>query len=118
MYNLTHRQKQVLDFIQSYPAGGSPSMDEIKNECGFSSKSTVHAIMKRLRERGWIDWLPNRRRSIRVLDGKMTPKEIEINTIRECVKILDSKPKCKIAAFELKKALTRIELEQELSNVS
>lgn len=116
-YNMTKRQKDVFNFIK-LQADVPPTIEEIREACGFASKSQVHNIMLGLRERGRIDWIPNRRRSIKILDGKMTPKEIEIKTIRECVNILENKTKCKIAAFELKKALTRIELEMEVSNVT
>lgn len=64
---LTQRQGDCLAAIKGLAAGGrSPSLHEIAVKMGLSpkSKSTVYLHLIRLKERGYIDWLPNRARSI------------------------------------------------------
>ena len=61
--------QQVLDFIQQYVdrRGFSPSWEEIKEGCGFGSKSTVHAMLRQMQDRGLVVWAPGIGRSIRVV---------------------------------------------------
>lgn len=66
---MTPRQKEVLDFIKDYwmTYGFAPSYEAICVGVGIRSKGNVSAIVKRLRERGFIEYQPKRARSIRVL---------------------------------------------------
>lgn len=64
---LTRQQNACLTFILRYvdeSGGVSPSFDEIKKAIGLSSKSGVHRLLTALEERGFIERLPNRARSI------------------------------------------------------
>lgn len=65
---LTAHQKRALDYIRSYAAehGISPSYDEIKAFLGLASKSGVSRVVHELEQRGAIELLPNRPRSISV----------------------------------------------------
>lgn len=114
MYGLTGREKKVLDFLKSHGDDVAPSVQEMSIACGMKSKSQVHEVLKSLKHKGRIDWLPYTRRSIRVLDKKTPAIEIQKRSISECIAVLESKPKCAIAVIELKKMLMRIELEQEV----
>ncbi len=63
---LSEKQKNVLDFIEKYfnDKGYSPSYEEIGAALGLSSKSTVFKHIKSLKERGIIDTIPGKKRSI------------------------------------------------------
>jgi SOS regulatory protein LexA len=69
---LTKRQKQVLDFIQSFTKKQSygPSLDEIRKHLKLSSVSTVHNHLKILKEKGYIKQKENVARSIEVGPGE------------------------------------------------
>ena len=66
---LTHKQKQVLDFIVDYQRdndGLSPLQPEIQAALGFSSRSRVFYILNSLQERGYIWRAPHQQRGIEV----------------------------------------------------
>ena len=67
---LTSRQRDLFDFIRSYSTehGVSPSYDEMWDAIGLASKSRVHDLVVALEERGFIRRLPNRVRSIAILE--------------------------------------------------
>lgn len=67
MYGLTQRQSDVLDYLQSRKGNVSPSYDEIMTACDFKSKSEVARIVNALKERGYIESLPGKSRSIKVI---------------------------------------------------
>ena len=71
MFNLTRRQKQCFDFIKRHidENGLSPSFDEIQHALGLASKSGAHRLVHSLKERGWVDFLPHRRRTIVLKNG-------------------------------------------------
>lgn len=67
-FGLTQVQRDVLLVIQELSIGWvSPSFAEIAHELEFRSKSHIRSVLHALRDRGWIDLLPRRSRSIRVL---------------------------------------------------
>lgn len=68
-YALTMRQKDAYDFIIAYTKanGFSPTYEEIREDLELNSVSGVHRLCYGLKERGWIDFLPSRSRSITVL---------------------------------------------------
>lgn len=70
MMGLTKRQAEALAFIRGFIAsrGYSPSSTEIMNGLGLSSKSGVNRLVHGLRERGAIDFLDYRQRSIVLTD--------------------------------------------------
>jgi len=63
---LTKRQKQVLDYIESFirEHGYSPSLEEIGKGLKLSSLATVHKHLTNLQTKGFMRRLPNRSRSI------------------------------------------------------
>ena len=64
---LTKRQSRCIGFIRRYADqhdGVSPSYEEIGAALGLRSKSGVHRIIMALKERGFIETLPNRARAI------------------------------------------------------
>lgn len=63
---LTKRQKQILDFIESFleENGYSPSFEEIAGRFGFRSLATVHEHLSNLEAKGYIRKSYNESRSI------------------------------------------------------
>ena len=57
---MTPRQLLVLEAIEDYWAEQhcGPSLEAIANKVGVSSRSTIHSIVKRLHEDGWITMQP------------------------------------------------------------
>jgi repressor LexA len=66
---LTRRQKQILDFIQSYirSNGYAPSFEEMADHFAFSSLATVHEHLTNLERKGYIRRAHNESRAIEVL---------------------------------------------------
>jgi len=66
---LTRRQKQILDFLQSYIAGNgyAPSFEEIAQHFTFRSLATVHEHLTNLERKGYIHRSHNESRSIEVV---------------------------------------------------
>ncbi|MBP2303308.1 LexA family protein [Azospirillum picis] len=67
-YGLTPRQRDCLYAIaeMTRATGVCPTYAEIGAELGLV-KSNVHRLVHGLRERGWVEVLPNRKRSIALL---------------------------------------------------
>lgn len=65
---ITPRQAEVMDFIESYFArhGMAPSHREIGAALRVSSMNAVTSLIKRLRDKGRLDWDPNTARSLRI----------------------------------------------------
>ena len=77
-FGLTRRQYQVMAVIQELSdAGCAPSISEIAAETEMSSCSQVHAVLRALRDRGWIDWRSGCARSRVVLRRLPVPEESE-----------------------------------------
>jgi len=68
---LTRKQMECKAFIATYTAmhGVSPSYDEIADNLGYASKSQTHRIVECLVERGHASILPNKRRSIQIVEN-------------------------------------------------
>lgn len=66
---ITERQLEVLtwiyEFIQAHEY--SPTYQEICEGTGVRSRARVHHMLGQLKDREYIDWLPNRRRCIQIL---------------------------------------------------
>ncbi len=64
----------VLSFIeeQIMSSGISPSYQEIKANFGFSSFNSVQNYLKQLRDKGYISWNQNQKRSLEVLHSSET----------------------------------------------
>jgi repressor LexA len=67
---VTRRQKQVVDFIQSYlrRRGYAPSIVEIGRHLGVTSPATVHKHLEGLERRGLIRRRAHHGRSVEVID--------------------------------------------------
>lgn len=70
---LTKRQKQILDFVTQYTKkhGYSPSFEEIGDGLDFSSLSTVHYHLEKLKQAGCLKKEKNKPRSINVAKEEM-----------------------------------------------
>lgn len=68
---LTTRQAELLAYLRERDV--TPSFSEIASALGWS-KSSAHRRVTELFERGFVEWLPNRVRSIRVLDEPTGPR--------------------------------------------
>ncbi|HEY2825396.1 MAG TPA: transcriptional repressor LexA [Gemmatimonadales bacterium] len=66
---LTRRQKQVLDYLESYIGahGYAPSFEEIAGHFTFNSLATVHEHLTNLERKGYIRRSPNESRSIEIV---------------------------------------------------
>ncbi len=66
---VTRRQKEVVDFLESFVArnGYSPSFEEIARGLGLKSLATVHKHITNLEKKGLLDRVHNRSRSIDLL---------------------------------------------------
>jgi len=64
--NLTPRQKEIFEFIQSYlgRCGVAPTVSEIRMHFKLNSLATVHKHLKALERRGWIHRSKNQARAI------------------------------------------------------
>lgn len=70
MIGLTKQQLDCLNFIKAFlnEHGFAPSYQEINDAFGLHSKSSVYRLMRALCDRGYIRQLPNRARSLEVVD--------------------------------------------------
>jgi repressor LexA len=66
---VTRRQKEIIDFLESFIArnGYSPSFEEIARGMGLKSLATVHKHITNLEKKGLLDRVHNRSRSIDLL---------------------------------------------------
>ena len=72
---LTKKQSDLLRYLYARQEEGafiSPSYDEMRDAMGLKSKCGIHRLVVCLEERGFIERLPQRPRSIRVLAGRGT----------------------------------------------
>lgn len=61
--------EQVLVFIEEFvdTNGYAPSVRDVMEAMNVVSPSTAYSRLKKLRDQGWIDWAPDRSRTLRVL---------------------------------------------------
>ena len=80
---LTKRQKEVLDFVESYTTkkGYSPSFEEIRKRLKLASVSTIHFHISKLREGGYLGNIENKARTISVASKKPMVKIPLLGTI-------------------------------------
>lgn len=67
---LTFPQQIVYESIKQYIRENeqSPSIREICELAGLSSPATVHKHLKNLKDKGYIDYKPREKRSIRIME--------------------------------------------------
>ena len=100
---LTFKQNQLLSFLikKIEENGVSPSYEEICKELSLKSKSGIHRIVKSLEERGYIERLKNRARSIapkKNINGQ--PYFANVISINKKINDLKLKEKVKINNIE------------------
>jgi len=85
--NITHRQREILDFVRDFVERRryAPSIQEICRNFGLKSTATVHKHLRNLEERGVIrrDW--NRSRSIEVLAERLEEVAVRLPLVGELV---------------------------------
>jgi len=76
---VTRRQKEVLDFLESFLErnGYSPSFEEIARGLELKSLATVHKHISNLQKKGLLDRERNRSRSIDVTPERARPRMAE-----------------------------------------
>jgi repressor LexA len=67
---VTKRQKQLMDYLQSYIAENqyAPTLDEIGRHFGLASLATVHKHLQNLERKGLIRRLANQSRALQLVD--------------------------------------------------
>src|SRR3989338_3141703 len=80
---LTKRQKQVLDFIESYSQkkGYAPSFEEIRKRLKLASVSTVHFHISKLKAGDYLGKIDNKARSISITSKEPLVKIPLLGTI-------------------------------------
>ena len=80
---LTKRQKEVLDFVESYSQkkGYSPSFEEIRKHLKLASVSTIHFHISKLKEGGYLGKTENNARAISVASKEPMVKIPLLGTI-------------------------------------
>lgn len=71
MIGVTPKQKEVLNFVRAYIVGHdgvSPSFREIADAVRVHSKSGISRLVRGLEERGHLRTVPNRRRSLQLVE--------------------------------------------------
>lgn len=63
----SHREKRVLEYLKNRDQDIGASYEEIAKACHITSKSGVHKIVRSLKLRGYIDFIPKVWRSIKVI---------------------------------------------------
>ncbi len=80
---LTKRQREIYNFVQGYlkKEGFAPTLQEIADNVGIASLSTIHKHLKNMEIKGAIrrDW--NRGRSIELISNKVQPQTVEIQVL-------------------------------------
>lgn len=77
---LTKRQKQILDYVESFieAYGYSPSFEEIAENFGYSSLATVHEHLSNLEQKGFLRKNYNKSRSLEVVRAEMGVLSLEL----------------------------------------
>lgn len=82
---MTRKQREVLEGIKQFieREGYSPSFQEIMELAGMSSKSQVFRVINSLEEQGYIRRLPNRVRTLEIVENPTLPKTVREFSVRE-----------------------------------
>ncbi|HBK33978.1 TPA: hypothetical protein DEP34_02070 [Candidatus Uhrbacteria bacterium] len=104
---LTKRQKEVLDFIESYTIkkGYSPSFEEIRKRLKLASVSTIHFHISKLKEGGYLGKTENKARAISVASKYPMVKIPLLGTIAagEPIEAIQEKETIAIPKFKVPK---------------
>lgn len=71
---LYRKEREVLEFLAQFQRqyGYSPTLAEIAKATGHRSNSTVHALIKSLVEKGYIQKVDGNTRVLKIIDEKVT----------------------------------------------
>lgn len=77
---LTRRQRQILDYVESFIEGYgySPSFEEIARNFGYSSLATVHEHLSNLEQKGFLRKNYNKSRSLELVHAEMGVLSVEL----------------------------------------
>jgi len=89
---LTKKQKEVLDFLNSYSKGKgyAPSLNEIRHHFKLASVSTAHYYVAKLQKKGYLQKTSNQSRAINVNSDKIIKAIIPKKTESFSVPVLGS----------------------------
>lgn len=76
MKTLTRRQSEILAMVQDFSAshGCPPTTRDIQRHFGFASQNAAMCHLRRLRDKGALNWTARRSRSLRIShESPMTP---------------------------------------------
>ncbi len=77
---LTRRQRQILDYLNSYSSenGYAPSFEEIAEHFNYNSLATVHEHLTNIERKGYIKRTYNESRAIEILPSDVITRAVEI----------------------------------------
>ena len=80
MQPLTKRQREILDFLNSFieQHGYAPSLEEVGRRFGLSSLATVHKHLTNLQDKGFIKRAWNRSRSIELIPTRVGARAVDL----------------------------------------
>ena len=119
MSNLTKKQKQVFDFINTYIAenGISPTIEEIRKKLKLKAVSTIHEHINSLMEKGYLSKSENFARSIVIRKKIVTIKGL-LKRQDEIVEMFSKKQQKLISeAINIEYKLAMVEQGYSLENL-
>ena len=68
------KEREILEFLAQFQRqfGYSPTLTEISVATGHKSNSTVHALIKSLVDKGYIQKVDGNNRVLKIMDQKVT----------------------------------------------
>lgn len=69
--DLTNKQKETLQLLKEYidKNGYAPTIRELCKIANVNSSCTIYKHLLHLKEKGYIDYVPNKSRTIKILKG-------------------------------------------------
>lgn len=66
---MSSKEKEILNIIKTFVEENkySPSIRELCKFSKLKSTASVHSYLKRLKEKGYIDYMSNKNRTLRVI---------------------------------------------------
>jgi len=103
---LTKRQKQVLDFIQSFinKKDYAPSLEEIQKHLKLSSVSTIHHHLSKLEKEGFITRAKKKPRAIKIKEELVKIPLVGTISTGEATEIIENSETVKVSKSQLSKS--------------
>lgn len=117
MEPITEIQQQLLDWLEEYIFyfGYSPSLQQMREAIGWKSASAVRYHLKRLRDKGWLDWVGSSSRTYQFVNPRvgMVPilGTISAHSLTEVFPDQEVK-RVSLSSFPQFKRMTAIEVSQ------